>query len=146
MTYQQMFILIRQIVQKNMLKISQYGKFKINQSPQFEGNIHSQVLNGTAKNAASFFEVSNTLSLDIEIMAGQFNGISVGDSIDFSLITEPHKNIQRGVVTEVTPQQAVVHVGQKILEKNAAKYQATEKEKRNFAPFYATSQYSMDRK
>jgi metacaspase-1 len=125
MTYQQMFILIRQIVQKNMLKISQYGKFKINQSPQFEGNIHSQVLNGTAKNAASFFEVSNTLSLDIEIMAGQFNGISVGDSIDFSLITEPHKNIQRGVVTEVTPQQAVVHVGQKILEKNAAKYQAT---------------------
>jgi len=125
MTYQQMFILIRQIVQKNMLKISQYGKFKINQSPQFEGNIHAQVLNGTAKNAASFFEVSNTLSLDIEIMAGQFNGISVGDSIDFALITEPHKNIQRGVVTEVTPQQAVVHVGQKILEKNAAKYQAT---------------------
>lgn len=125
MTYQQMFILIRQIVQKNMLKISQYGKFKINQSPQFEGNIHAQVLNGTAKNAASFFEVSNTLSLDIEIMAGQFNGISVGDSIDFALISDPSKNIIRGVVTEVTPQQAVVLVRQKVLEKNAAKYQAT---------------------
>ncbi len=125
MTYQQLFILIRQIVQKNMLKISQYGKFKITQSPQFEGNIHTQVLNGTAKEAASFFEVSNTLQLDIEIMAGLFNGISIGDSIDFALITEPSKKIIRGVVTEVNPQQAVVHVRQKILEKNAAKYQAT---------------------
>ncbi len=125
MTYQQLFILIRQIVQKNILKIGQYGKFKITQSPQFEGNIHTQVLNGMAKNAASFFEVSNTLSLNIEIMAGLFNGINIGDSIDFALFTEPQKKIQRGVVTEVNPQQAVVHVSQKILEKNAAKYQAT---------------------
>jgi hypothetical protein len=134
MTYQQMFILIRQIVQKNMLKISQYGKFKINQSPQFEGNIHAQVLNGTAKNAASFFEVSNTMGLDIEIQAGLLNGINLGDSIDFALISDPSKTIQRGVVTDINSKEAVVHVTQKKLEKNAAKYQATV----GFSPIQST--------
>ena len=134
MSYQQMFISIRQIIQKNMLKLSQYGKFKINQSPQFEGNIHSKVLNGTAKNAPSFFEVSNTMGLDIEIQAGLLNGINLGDSIDFALISDPSKTIQRGVVSDITSKEAVVHVTQKKLEKNAAKYQATV----GFSPIQST--------
>ena len=125
MSYQQMFLLIRQIVQKNILKISQYGKFKITQSPQFEGNIHSLVLNGKAQAAAPFFEVSNSMGLDIELNAGLLNGIALGDSIDFALIEKPGDVLIRGVVLEVNMQHTLVHVTKKVLEKNAAKYQAT---------------------
>jgi hypothetical protein len=83
------------------------------------------VLNGKAQPATSFFEVSNSMGLDIELNAGLLNGIALGDSIDFALIEKPSDVLIRGVVSEVNMQHTLVHVIRKVLEKNAAKYQAT---------------------